>query len=165
MSDGRRAPAAAIRSVWAGLTPRDRGLAALGAAVLGLFLVWAIAVAPALATLRRAPAELVQLQSQAQQMELLAQVAKSLRGTQPVPPAQATSALTAATARLGPRAKLSLQGERAVLTLQDAPAPQIMSWLAEARAGARARVSDATLRQTGPGAYSGSVTVVIGGAT
>lgn len=165
MSDGRKALAAAIKSGWAGLSPRDRRLAAIGGVVLGLYLVWAIAVAPALATLRRAPGELAQLQSQEQQMQLLAQVAKSLRGAQPVPPAQAAAALNAATARLGPQGKLSIQGERAVLTLRDAPAPQILAWLAEARAGARARVSEATLTQTGPGVYSGNLTVVIGGTT
>ncbi len=167
MSENRTpaALAAVVRSAWAGLTPRDRRLAALGAAVLGLFLVWAIAVAPALATLRRAPDELAQLQVREQQMQLLAQVAKSLHGAQPVAPAQATSALNAATARLGPQARLTIQGERAVLTLQGVAAPQIMAWLAEARAGARARVSEATLTQTGQGVYSGSLTVVIGAAS
>ncbi len=166
MSDDRApaALAAAIRTAWSGLSPRDRRLAALGATVVGLYLVWAIALAPALATLRRAPVALAQLESQQQQMQLLAQVAKSLRGAQPVPPAQALSALTAATARLGPQARLAIQGERAVLTLQAVPAPQITAWLAEARAGARARVSEATLKQAGPGVYSGSLTVVIGSA-
>jgi general secretion pathway protein M len=167
VTEGRTPAAltAAVKSVWVGMTPRDRRLAALAAAVLGLYLVWAIAVAPALATLRRAPGELARLQAQEQQMQLLAEVAKSLHGAQPVAPAQATSALNAATARLGPQARLTIQGERAVLTLQSVAAPQVMAWLAEARAGARARVSAATLTQTGQGVYSGSLTVVIGAAS
>jgi len=159
------APLAAAKNWWSRLTLRDRGLVTLGAAVLALYLLWAVAVAPALATLRRAPAQLAALQMQEQQMQLLAQVAKALRGTQPVPPAQAAQALNAATARLGAQAKVSLQGERAVLTVQGVPAPQLMAWLAEVRAGARGRVSEATLTQSGPGAFSGSLTVVIGAAS
>jgi general secretion pathway protein M len=155
---------AALKARWAQLTPRDRSLLALAATVIALYLLWAVAVAPALVTLRRAPVQLAALQAQEQQMQLLAQVAKGLRGAQPVPPAQAAQALTAATTRLGAQAKVSLQGERAVLTVQGVTAPQLLAWLAEVRAGARGRVSEATLTQSGQGAYSGSLTVVIGAA-
>ena len=167
MSGGRpgRAQFAAAKQWWSQLTLRDRRMIAAGAGVLALYLVWAVALAPALTTLRRAPAELATLQAQEQRMQALAQVAQALRGVRPVPPAQAAQALNTATARLGAQARISVQGERAVLTLQGVAAPQIMAWLAEVRAGARARVSQAALTQSAPGMFSGTVTVVIGGAS
>ena len=76
--------------------------------------------------------------------------------------AQAQQALTGATTRLGDNAKLSLQGERALLTLKGVSGNQLASWLAEVRAGARARVVEASLSQTSPGLYDGSLTLALG---
>lgn len=152
----------ALKQRWTALAPRERALSATALAVVGLYALWALAVAPALATLRRAPAELAALAAQEQQMQALAQTAKALRAVPPMAPAAAAQALQSATARLGPQARLTLQGDRAVLTLQAVPAPLLMAWLAEARAGARARVTDATLSQAGPGVFSGSLTVALG---
>ena len=76
----------------------------------------------------------------------------------------AQAALTAATGRLGSAAKLSLQGDRAVVTLQGINGEQLGAWLGEARAGARARVVEASLSQTTPGLYDGSMTLALGSA-
>ena len=154
---------APLQARWTGLTQRDRRLFAIAAAVLGLYLLWALALAPAIATLRRAPAQQAQLDAQWQQMQRLAQEAASLRSAVPVPPAQAAQAMAAATARMGSVGKLNLQGGRGVLTVQSASAAQISAWLAEVRAGARGRVSEAVLTQSGPGLYSGTLSVAIGG--
>ena len=98
-------------------------------------------------------------------MQAQAAEAAQLRGVPPVPLDQAQAALTAATERLGsPASKLSLQGERVLLTLKGVSAPQLSAWLGEARAGARARVVEATLTQTGPGTYDGSLTLALGAA-
>ena len=152
-----------LQARWSGLTQRDRRLTLVGAAVLGLYLLWSLALAPAIATLRRAPVQQAQLDAQWQQMQALAQEAGSLRSAVPVPPAQAAQATAAATARMGSAGKLNLQGGRGVLTVQGASAAQISAWLAEVRAGARGRVSEAVLTQSGPGLYSGTLSVVIGG--
>ena len=154
---------APLRNRWTTLSPRDQRLVGIAAAVLGAYLLWALALAPALATLRRVPAQQVALDQQWQHMQRLSAEAQQLRGAVPVPPAQAAQAVVAATARMGAAAKLNLQGDRGVLTLQSASAPQISAWLAEVRAGARGRVSDAVLTQAGPGLYSGSLSLVIGG--
>ena len=156
---------AGLRTRWAAFAPRERRLLSLAAAVLGLFLLWTLAVAPAWRTLRSAPAQLDTLDAQLQQMQALAAEAGRLRGAPPVPLDQAQAALTAATERLAsPASKLSLQGERALLSLKGVSAAQLSSWLAEARAGARARVVEASLTQTGPGTYDGSLTLALGAA-
>ena len=163
----RRAPAASaarLRAGWARLQARERRLLALAAAVVALALLWLLAVAPALRTLSSTPAKLAVAEVEVQRMQALANEAASLRAVAPVPMAQAQAALGAATARLGEVAKLSLQGERAVVTLKGIGSTQLAAWLSEARAGARARVVEASLRQTQPGLYDGSLTLALGAA-
>ena len=148
---------------WAALAQRERRLLVMTSLLLGLTGVWAVGIVPAWRTLGSAPAQRDALEAQLQQMQTLATEATTLRGAAPVPLDQAQAALTGATARLGsPGSKLSLQGERALLTLKGISGAQLGAWLAEARAGARARVVEATLTQTAPGLYDGSLTLALG---
>ena len=151
------------QAAWATLAARERRLVTLAAMVLGAFLLWAVAIAPAWRTLSTAPARLDALALQAQQMQALAREAVALRAVAPVPLDQAQAALAAATERLGGVGKLSLQGERALLTLKGVNSAQLSAWLAETRAGARARVVEASLTLAGPGVYDGSLTLALGG--
>lgn len=151
-----------LQAWWSTLASRERRLLTVGATVLGAFVLWAVALAPAWRTLRTAPALIEAGETQARQMQAWAAEAAQLRAVAPVPMAQAQQALTAATARLGDNAKLSLQGERALLTLKGISGEQLGAWLAEARAGARARVVEASLSQTSPGLYDGSLTLALG---
>jgi general secretion pathway protein M len=125
-------------------------------------LVWAIAVQPALRTLREAPSMLERLDSELQQMQLLAAESRDLRAAPAVTPAQAATALKTAVARLGDKARLVLQGERATLTLNGVDGPTLRSLLAEARSAARARPVEAQLVR-GPKGYDGTLTLSIGG--
>lgn len=153
---------ARIGAQWATLATRERRLVLVAAAVVGAGLLWGLALAPALRTLASTPAQLAAAEAQLQQMQALASEAQALRAVAPVPMAQAQAALTAATGRLGSAAKLSLQGDRAVVTLQGIHSEQLGAWLGEARAGARARVVEASLSQTTPGLYDGSMTLALG---
>jgi len=153
---------AQARARWTALAPRERRLVMVAALVLGAGLLWALGLAPALRTLSTAPVQLAAAETQARQMQALATEATALRAVAPVPMAQAQAALSTATGRLGEAAKLSLQGERAVVALKGISAEQLAAWLAEARAGARARVVEASLSQTTPGLYDGSLTLALG---
>ena len=153
---------ARIGARWATLAARERRLVLVAATVVGAALLWGLALAPALRTLASAPAQLAAGETQLQQMQALASEAQALRAVAPVPMAQAQAALTAAAGRLGSVAKLSLQGDRAVVTLQGISGEQLGAWLGEARAGARARVVEASLSQTTPGLYDGSMTLALG---
>jgi general secretion pathway protein M len=149
---------------WAGLAARERRLVSIAGAVLAFGLVWMLAVQPAWRTLQRAPAEIDRLELELQAMQRLAAEAQALRAAPPVTPDQAQAALQAATARLGAQGKLAVQGGgRAVLTLTNAGSPALRDWLAEARAGARAKPLEASLSRSAQG-YSGTVVVGFGGA-
>ena len=159
------APAgSAARAWWDTLAARERRLLAWGGALLGLFLLWLLAVQPALQTLRAAPAEHDRLDLQLQTMQRLATETTGLRGTPPVSAEQAAAALKAATERLGDgKGRLALQGDRAVLTLNGAGTGALRDWLAEARSGARARPVEASLAR-GANGLAGTLVLSLGNA-
>ncbi len=149
---------------WQAQAPRERRLLLIGGTVLGLYLLWALAVQPAWRAIARAEQDMLQLDRQWQAMQLLAEEAGTLRQTSAVAPDQAAAALEAATARLGAQGRLSLQGDRAVLTLNGAGTTALRDWLAEARSGARARPVEASLSRAGTG-LSGTIVLAIGGGS
>ena len=156
-----RAQLGTLRARWRALSERDRRLVGLAAAVLGAFLLWSVAIQPAWRTLRDAPAQRDALDAQWQTMQALAAEARQLRDAPALGAEQAAAALRAASERLGGKARLSLQGSRAVLTLNGVSSTQLREWLAEARAGARARPVEAQLARN-PQGFSGSVVLQIG---
>jgi len=152
---------AALRTRWHGIGVRERRLVSLAAGVVILFVVWVVALQPALKTLREAPARIDQLDAQLQQMQALASEVSELRAAPNQGIEQSSQALQAASERLGPKARLSLQGDRAVLTLNGVSSSQLQEWLAEARAGARARPTEAQLSRNAQG-FSGSIVLSLG---
>ncbi|MFT3819468.1 MAG: type II secretion system protein GspM [Rubrivivax sp.] len=151
-----------LQAAWTARDARERRLLLLAAWVVGLFLLWTLALRPALRTLREAPARLDGLEAQLQAMQAQAADVRSLRATPPLPRAQAVAALKAASDRLGERARLQEQGDRAVLTISGATGQQLQAWLAEVRSTARARAVDINLTR-GEQGLSGAVIVTLPG--
>jgi general secretion pathway protein M len=148
---------------WRGRTARERRAVLLVLLVLGALLIWSLFILPAWRSASAAPAQLDQLDSQLQQMQRVAAESRALRAIAPVSLAQASASLKAASDRLGDKARLTVQGERATLTLSGISPEALRAWLNEARSGARARPVEATL-QRGPTGFTGSVTVSLGAA-
>lgn len=152
-----------LQAWWGGLALRERRLVLLAGGVLAAYLVFAVALRPAWRTLTRAPAQMDALDAQLQGMKGLAAETLELRATPPINAAQSQAALKAATDRLGDKGKLSVQGDRAVLTLNNAGTEALRGWLAEVRSGARARPVEANLTR-GASGYTGTIVVTLGGA-
>lgn len=148
-------------AAWRAMAPRERLALAAGFTVLAVFLLWLIFIGPAWRTLRDAPIELDRLEAQQQHMQRLATDAKALRGAPAVSAAQAVEPLKLATGRLGDKAAISFQGDRATLTLNSVSGEALRDWLGEARSGARARAIDVQLTRN-PQGYSGLVVVTLG---
>jgi general secretion pathway protein M len=146
---------------WRSLAPRERLLVGSAALAVALLAVWLLALRPALGTLRQAPQQLDALDRQLQTMQRLAGEARELRAAPAISAAQAKAALEAASSRLGAKARLVMQGERAVLNVTDLGGEALRGWLQEVRAGARARPIEATLTRTAQG-YTGSIVLVLG---
>jgi general secretion pathway protein M len=154
-----------LRTWWRTRAPRERVALLTAAGVIALFVAWMVLVQPALRTLREAPARIDALDAQLQQTQRLAAESQALRSVTAVPPSQAAAALKAATDRLGDKGRLSMQGDRASLTLNGVSPEALRGWLLEARSAARVRPSEAQLTR-GPQGYSGTlvVTLTSGGA-
>ena len=148
------------RARWRALAERERRGVTIIAWVLGLFVLWALAIAPAWRTARNAPVQLDQLDVQLQQMQRQANEARELRAIPALGATQAAAALKVASEALGSAGRLQLGGDRATLTLTGANGTQLREWLAEARSTARARPIEANLTR-GPQGYSGTIVVAL----
>lgn len=129
----------ALRARWQALAPREQTLVLAGGGLVAFALLWWLAVAPALSTLRTAPARHAELDAQLQRMQGLRAEALQLQSAPRNARGDSVGALrTALNQRLGNTAQLSVVGDRATVTLKGAPADALAQWLAQARSNARA---------------------------
>jgi general secretion pathway protein M len=139
---------APMHAAWAQRQPRERQLIALLAWLMALAVMWQVALAPALQTLHDAPARQASLDAQTQKMRTLQAEALSLKKPTPITRSEATRWLESSVAEtLGAGTRISVQGERATLTLQAAPAAELARWLSQARERAQALPVQAQLQQ------------------
>lgn len=155
---------AALQDRWKALAPREQNLVLAASTLVALALLWWVAIAPALTTLRAAPARHAALDAQLQRMHTLQAEAQQLQATPPGSPGDAVGALrTALTERLGNTAQLNVAGDRATVTLKGASADAVAQWLAQARSNARATPLEARLtRSAAAPAPTGAAPVTLG---
>ena len=158
----------ALAPRWQALSEREQRLLILGAAVLVAALVWWLAWAPALRTLREAPAQQAALDAQWLQLKELQAQAQTLKQQPRITPPEALRALQNSSAELlGANAQLQIVGDRCTVTLKAVPAPAFASWLARVRTQARAVPVQAQLQRnagtdkSSPGAATWSGSVVL----
>ena len=144
--------AARLRAQWQALAPREQALVRGAAVLVAAALLWWLALAPALQTLRTAPARHAVLDTQLQRMLALQDEAERLKGVPRADPDNAARALqSAATERLGSAARTNVLGDRATVTLTGAPAGALAPWLAQVRSNAKAVPQEVHLvRATAP---------------
>ncbi len=162
-------PASATRglaavSAWlAGLSARERRMVLAAAAIVGLGLLWWVAIAPAWQTLRAAPARHAALDAQLARMQQLAQQAEALRAqSSAAAPGRddALRALEAATAGLGGNAQINVIGERATLALRQTDPAALAQWLQQVRSNARLLPVESQLtRDAASGGWTGTLVV------
>jgi general secretion pathway protein M len=149
------------KTAWRARPARDRALLSTMAAIVAVFVLWSLAISPALRTLRQAPAQIEALDAQLQLMRTLAAEVRDLRGATPIAAAQAALAIKAAAERHGDKMRLTLQGERATVTLLGASPEQLRALLVEARSAARARPVEVQLTRSGNG-FNGTLVLSLG---
>lgn len=164
-----RARMARLGGQWQSLPPRERLLAGVALAVLALALLWWVALRPALATLRDAPAQRQTLDLQLQRMrQLQAQVTAMRSATQPLPPLtrdDAQRALEAAVRQqFADAARLAMTPEGATLTLGGVTGQALAQWLAQARIEARTLPIEARLERQASGTWKGEMKLTLPGS-
>jgi general secretion pathway protein M len=139
-------------SYWRQLKMSERRLILTAFWLILTALLWWFAIAPALKTLKEAPAQHRALDAQLQNMRSLSAEAKNLQSQPKLGLDEAQKALqSAVTQRFGATAQLNLTGERASLTLKNAPPQELALWLTQARVNARALPTEAKLSRSGDG--------------
>lgn len=136
------------QSLWGQRSAREQQLLGWAGLVLLLVTVWSLALAPALGTWLQAPDKQAQLDAQSQRMRQLQLQAQSLQKPPTLSRAEAAQWLENSLGSLGPNAQISLQGERATLRVQAAPADALARWMSQARDNAQALPLQAQLQQT-----------------
>lgn len=157
---GRFAHLKAWRAQWNGLAARERQALLLAAATLGAGLLWWVLLAPALQTLRQAPAQHAALDQQLLRMQRLQAEAQRLLADMPPPlpgaqdglatPADVPTRLKESVQQLGTGAQLTLQGERAMLTLKSVPADALAGWLSQVRQNLKVNTLEMKLTASAP---------------
>ena len=154
---------APVQARWLSLGSREQTLVGVAMSVVGLALLWWVAVSPALSTLRLADVQQRNLATQVQKMQGLQAQAQSIQSQPKISRDEALRALDASVKqRLGTSAQLNVAGDRATVTLRNTPADQLAQWLSQARVNARAVPSEARLARSsttpdGPAAWDGTV--------
>jgi len=151
-----------LRQRWAGLAPREQLMVGGAALVVALALVWWIALAPALGTVRSAEARHRELDAQLQHMRRLQALAKAMQSQPRQSHDEAMRQLEAAIRQfLGVSARYSIAGERVTITLTDTPAQGLARWLAEVRTNAHAIPGEAKLTRNANGGWDGTLVVTL----
>ncbi len=121
---------------WQALSPREqRGFSLLGA-LLAVLLLWLIAIAPALNTLRGSDHRRAQIGQQHAHMLALQAQAQALQTRTPISREEALRNLQGLTP--GAQMQLNVQGDRVMVQLKAVPAAALASWLTQARSQAQA---------------------------
>lgn len=142
---------------WARLAAREKTLLATAAWLLLVALLWSLAVAPALVTLRSFDAKRAALEQQVQRMLQLAAQARALQAQPVLPAGSAPQALQATvTKAFGNQAELVFAGGSATVTLHNVRDEVLAQWLVSARVDARATPAQARLTRTS-GGWNGSL--------
>ncbi len=138
----------AVSARWAALASRERVLVAAAAALVGVALLWWVAISPALSKIKSAREAAPQLDAQLQIMRSQAQEAASLKSQRLLGYDESLRSLEASVKTLGSGATLSVSDARASITLKGVSGDALAQWLAQARANARLVPSELRLQKS-----------------
>ena len=148
---------APLQQRWNALAQREQNLVLMAGSIVLLALIWWIAIAPALNSLRTAPARQAAAESQLQTMLQMQAQAELLR-QQPQDNAADIRNLLEQSVKteLAASAQLQWLGNRAQVTLTNAPAPALARWLTQVRDNSHASVAEMKLNRAAGNAADAS---------
>lgn len=138
----------AVSAHWAALASRERVLVGGAIALVGVALLWWVAISPALSKIKSAREAAPQLDAQLQIMRSQAQEAASLKSQRLLGYDESLRSLEASVKTLGSGATLSVSDARASITLKGVSGDALAQWLAQARANARLVPSELRLQKS-----------------
>ncbi len=142
----------ALQARWRLISQREQRLLLAALALVALALLWWLALAPPLATLKAAETQRRLVSAQLEQMQRLQAQAKALQAQPRIALEDARRLLESSVGPLGAGARLSVAGERVTLSLKGVAADALAQWLAQARLNAHAVPAEARLTRAAAGA-------------
>lgn len=153
---------ALLKERWEGLAAREKAWVAAAGGLVAALLLWLIAVAPALSTLRNAEQQQRTLDGQLQQMRILQAQAQALQAQPKQNREEALRLLELSVRqRLGTTGRTLISGDRVTITLTGAAPEAVAQWLSQARVNARALPSEARLNRNASGLWEGTVVLTL----
>lgn len=147
-----------LRAKWATLAPREQAMVAAAAGLVALALLWWLALAPAVSTLRSAETQHRALDTQLQQMRRLQAQAQAMQAQPRLGHDEALRQLEQAIrAQFGVAARYTIAGNQVTVVLANAPAAAVAQWLAQVRSNARAIPGQARLTRNASGGWDGTL--------
>ena len=157
-------PAQQLQAMWDQLAGRERLAVSLAAGVVCLALLWWLALAPALLTLRTAPAQHRALDASLEQMRAVQQQVQSMRGQAKLAPDDALRTLELTVRRrLGAAVRFTVVADRATIALEGTAPEVLADLLMQARVNARAVPLEARLTRNAAGTWDGSLVLQLSG--
>lgn len=155
-------PSQQLKARWEQLAPREKTLVGGAVMLVTLALLWWLAIAPAVATLRTADAQHRALDEQLQRMLGLKSQAQAMQSQPKQGYEEALRLLeNSVRQRLGSTARMTVAGDRVTLTLGGASADALSQWLTQARVNARALPSEARLTRNASGLWDGTLVLTL----
>lgn len=153
---------AMLKARWESLRPREQAMVAAAVLLVGLALVWWVAFAPALSTLRTAEEQRRALDAQLQHMRVLQAQAQALQSQPKLGYDEALRLLEQAVRqRLGTTARMEIAGDRVNITLNGTAPDAFAQWLTQVRVDARALPSEARLTRNPAGLWNGTLVLTL----
>jgi general secretion pathway protein M len=141
---------------WNAFAPRERSLVAAAVALTMLALLWWVGISPALAKLRAARDAAPQVQAQLQLMRAQAAEAASLKSQRILSYEESLRALETSVKSLGAGATLSVNNDRASVSVRAVSGDALAQWLAQVRANARLVPTELKLQKSTASSASAS---------
>jgi general secretion pathway protein M len=146
---------------WNAFAPRERNLVAAAVALIMLALLWWVGISPALAKLRTAREAAPQVQAQLQLMRAQAAEAASLKSQRILSYEESLRALEASIKSLGTGATLSVNSDRASVSVRAVSGDALAQWLAQVRANARLVPTELKLQKSASTASTATASVTV----
>lgn len=154
--------AAELQARWDGLAAREKALVAAATALVALALVWWIALAPAIATLRAAETQHQALDAQLRRMQRLQAQAQAMQAQPKQTHEESLRQLEQSIRQqLGVAARYSIAGDRVTVTLTGVNGGALAQWLSQARINARALPGEARLTRNAGGNWDGTLVLTL----
>lgn len=147
-----------LQSRWRLVPVRQQRWLLAALALLLVALLWWLALAPALATLKAATQQQRQLDAQLQQMQRLQAQARALQTQARIPVDEARRLLEASVKPLGATAQMVVTGSGVTLSFKGISADALAQWLIQVRQNAHAVPVEARLVRAAAGAVGTPIT-------